>query len=97
MNKPIQDFKHKGVSVAVWNAKNGGYSFSIQKRYKDKQSGEWKESRYYFKEEIDGLIELLKEASNYAHGRAEHAHEGIPSGQGKPGPKVTNEFDDIPW
>ena len=72
MNKPVKDFKNKGVSVAVWSAKNGGYSFSLQKRYKDKQSGEWKESRYYYKEELESLIELLKEAVNYASNRAEH-------------------------
>lgn len=80
MNKPIQDFKNKGVSVAVWNAKNGGYSFSIQKRYKDKQSGDWKESRYYYKEEMEGLIELLQEAVKYASGRAEHDVNHIASG-----------------
>jgi len=97
MNKPVQDFKTKGVSVAVWNAKNGGYSFSIQKRYKDKQSGEWKESRYYYKEEVEALIELLKEAANYAHGRQEHATEGIPSGQNKPTTMTQADYDDIPF
>lgn len=99
MNKPLQDFKNKGVSVAVWAAKNGGYSFSLQKRYKDKQSGEWKESRYYYKDEIEGLIELLKEAVKYASNRSEHESQG--SAQG-PGYNVTRELtkeelDDLPF
>lgn len=102
MNKPLQDFKHKGLSVAVWEARNGGYSFSVQKRYKDKQTGEWKESKYYYKEEVDALIDLLKQAASFASNRAEHQHEGIPSGQGKPGAPVQYELtqadlDDIPF
>lgn len=79
MNKPLQDFKNKGVSVAVWTNKQGGFSFSIGKRYKDKQTGEWKESRYYYKDEVEGLIELLKEAVTYAHNRAEHESQGSKS------------------
>lgn len=102
MNKPVQDFKHKGLSVAVWPTKNGGYSYSISKRYKDKQSGEWKETKSLFKDEAEALIDLLKQAIAYGGNREEHEHEGIPSGQGKPGPKVKyelteDELNDIPF
>ena len=100
MNKPLQDFKNKGVSVAVWPTKNGGYSYSIQKRYKDKQSGEWKETKSLFKEEAEALIELLQQALAYGGMRETHEHEGIPSGQGKPSAPVQyeltqEEIDDI--
>lgn len=102
MNKPVQDFKHKGLSVAVWPTRNGGYSYSISKRYKDKQSGEWKETKSLFKEEAEALIELLQQAISYGSNREEHEHEGIPSGQGKPGPKVKyelteEEIDNLPF
>ena len=102
MNKPVQDFKHKGLSVAVWPTKNGGYSYSIQKRYKDKVSGEWRETKSLFKEEAEALIDLLKQALAYGGTREEHEHEGIPSGQGKPGPKVQyelteEELNDLPF
>jgi len=99
MNKPIQDFKNKGVSVAVWNAKNGGYSFSIQKRYKDKQSGDWKESRYYYKEEMEGLIELLQEAVKYASNRSEHESQGSQNGLGQNVARelTQEELDDLPF
>ena len=99
MNRPVQDFKNKGVSVAVWNTKNGGYSYSVQKRYKDKQTGEWKESRYWYKDELENLIELLKQAMAYAGDRTEHESQGSKSG---PGYNVTRELtreelDDLPW
>lgn len=102
MNKPVQDFKHKGLSVAVWPTKNGGYSYSISKRYKDKQTGEWRETKSLFKDEAEALIDLLKQAIAYGGTREEHEHEGIPSGQGKPGPKVAyelteEEIEELPW
>lgn len=102
MNKPVQDFKNKGVSVAVWPTKNGGYSYSIQKRYKDKQTGEWKETKSLFKEEAEALIELLQQALAYGGTRETHEFEGIPSGQGKPAPNVKYELtdaevDDLPF
>ena len=102
MNKPVQDFKHKGLSVAVWPTRNGGYSYSISKRYKDKQSGEWRETKSLFKDEAEALIDLLKQAIAYGGTRDEHEHEGIPSGQGKSGPKVQyelseEELNDLPF
>lgn len=99
MNKPVMDYKNKGVSVAVWTAKNGGYSFSIQKRYKDKQSGEWKESKYYYKEEVESLIELLQEAVKYASNRSEHESQGSQSGPGYNVQRelTQEELDDLPW
>lgn len=102
MNKPVQDFKHKGLSVAVWPTRNGGYSYSISKRYKDKQTGEWRETKSLFKDEAEALIDLLKQAIAYGGTREEHEHEGIPSGQGKPGPKVQyelseEELNDLPF
>lgn len=94
MNKPVQDFKHKGLSVAVWPARNGGYSYSISKRYKDKQSGEWRETKSLFKEEAEALIDLLKQAIAYGSNRQADAEEGLASGQGKPGPKVQYELSE---
>jgi hypothetical protein len=99
MNKPVKDFKNKGVSVALWEARNGGYSYSVQKRYKDKTTGEWKESRYWYKDELENLIELLKQAMAYAGDRTEHESQGSKSG---PGHNVvreltTEELDDLPW
>lgn len=102
MNKPVKDFKEKGVSVAVWETRNGGYSISISKRYKDKVSGEWKESKYWFKEDLGNLIIMLQGALDFCGGAEAHKAEGVPSGQGKPGKPVAyeltdKEIDDLPW
>ena len=102
MGKPVKSFKEKGVEVALWETKNGGFSYSIGKRYKDKQTGEWKESKYLYKDEVEMLVRLLAEAIKYSSDSAEHAHEGLGSGQGKPGKDAVyelsqNDLDDIPF
>lgn len=102
MNKPVKDFKEKGVSVAVWETRNGGYSISISKRYKDKVSNEWKESKYWFKEDLGNLIIMLQGALDFCSSAEEHKTEGVPSGQGKPGKIATyelsqDEIDDLPF
>lgn len=96
---PVTSYKEKGLQVAVWENRTGGYSYTISKRYKDKQSGEWKDSKYLYKEDMEALTLLIQSALSYAHDRAEHQHEGIPSGQGKQGPSPVTEFDmdDIPF
>lgn len=101
MNKPVQDFKHRGLSVAIWPTKNGGYSYSISKRYKDKQSGEWKETKSLFKEEAEDLIDLLKQALAYGNTREEHeneAHVYTAPVQPKKGYELSEEdVDDLPF
>ncbi len=94
MNKPVQNFRDKGIDVAVWNAKNGGYSFTIRKTYKNKQSGEYVETKYLYKEECEKLIELLQEAVKYASNRAEHNEEHIASG-GLSSKKSAAKHEDI--
>jgi transposase len=63
--KPIHTIKEKGLSVAIWETRNGGYSFSISKRYKDKQSDEWKDSKYLFKNDVETLIIQLQAALEF--------------------------------
>jgi len=61
MAKPIQDYSVGGLSVAVW-AQEKGVSISMQKRYLDKDSDEWKESKFLFVSETAILIQLLQKA-----------------------------------
>jgi len=99
MNKPVQNFRDKGVDVAVWNAKNGGYSFTIRKTYKNKQSGEYVETKYLYKEECEKLIELLQEAVKYASNRSEHESQGSQNGLGQNVARelTQEELDDLPF
>jgi hypothetical protein len=99
MNKPVQSFRDKGVDVAIWETRNGGISMTIRKSYKDKTTGDYKESKYLFKEDAERLIELLKQAVNYAHNRAEHNTEHMASGgfNGQPKKQADIDMDDIPF
>lgn len=94
MNKPVQNFRDRGLDVAVWPTKNGGYSFTVRKTYKNKESGQYVETKYMYKEECEKLIELLQEAVKYASNRAAHDEEHIASG-GYSGLKSTAKHEDI--
>lgn len=63
--KPIHTIKDRGLSVAIWETRNGGFSFSISKRYKDKQSDEWRDSKYLFKNDVETLIIQLQAALEF--------------------------------
>lgn len=62
MAKPIVSLKSRGIEVAVWEGRNGDKTYSIQKRYRDKKTDEWKESKYLFAEEAQELVKLLQQA-----------------------------------
>jgi hypothetical protein len=94
MNKPVQNFRDKGLDVAVWENRNGGYSFTFRKTYKNKQSGEYVETKYIYKEEAEKLIELLQQAISYASNRAAHNEEHVASG-GFSGQKSAAKHEDI--
>ena len=89
--KPVHTIKDKGLSVAVWETRNGGHSFSVSKRYKDKQSGEWKDSKYLFKDDLESLIVMLQTAINYSSNKEAHEEAGIASGQ------KAIDIDDLPF
>ena len=80
MSAPVTVIKEKGLQIAVWEAKNGGYSFSISKRYKDKATDQWKDSKYFYKEDLEKLGAMIEAALGYATDRAEHQNAAIESG-----------------
>lgn len=67
MNKPIQAAREKGIDVAMWQTKNGGYSFTFRKSYKDKATNTYKEAKQYFPEELEILKRLIEEAIGWTH------------------------------
>ena len=67
MPKPAHKLWKNGVDVAIWENRTG-YSLTVQKRYKDKQTGEYKVSTSYYDRDVDALIELLKEARAWMSG-----------------------------
>ena len=55
MSKPIKSYSEKGVQLAVWEKERDGkinISYSIKKAFKDKNTGSWKESNVFFREDL---------------------------------------------
>ena len=67
MPKPAKKLWENGVDVAIWENRTG-YSLTVQKRYKDKQTGEYKVSSSYYDRDVDVLIKLLQEARAWMSG-----------------------------
>jgi hypothetical protein len=103
MNKPVQNFRDKGLDVAVWENRNGGYSFTFRKTYKNKETQQYVETKYLYKEEVEKLVELLQEAVKYASNRAAHNEEHIASGGFNKQKKAANDdqldidIDNLPF
>jgi hypothetical protein len=101
MNKPMQSFRDRGLDVSVWETKKGGFSFTLRKTYKNKETNQYVETKYFFKEEVEKLIELLQEAVKYASNRAEHDVNHIASGGYNKAPTAAKveeiDLDDIPF
>lgn len=87
MAKPIKNWREKGIDVSAWALERGGYSFKISKRFKSKD-GEWKESAYWFKNELLKLQEFLAEAIAWG-GSEDEARELV-----KPPAAVKDSIDD---
>lgn len=72
MARPISQYRDKGISIAKWSGREpGSFYFSIQKTYKDKVSGEYKETKTYFENDLSTLKRLIQQALS----EIEHAPE----------------------
>ncbi len=70
--QPIKEFRVAGISVAVWcnEAEQDGrvirrYSVRLKKRYRDRQTGEWKDSDYLFADDLPRARLVLDKAYEY--------------------------------
>jgi hypothetical protein len=71
-NKPIHKLWTKGISVAAWEGRYG-LTFTVSKQYKDKETGEYKDSKSYFESDIEILRNMLTEMIDYAKSRSSGA------------------------
>jgi hypothetical protein len=67
---PIYKERTNNLEVSVWkNEENGFHSVSIQKSFKNKQSGEWEQRRMSISSrDMTSLSELLDKAKSYLQG-----------------------------
>lgn len=66
--KPLKTWKtglSTGLQVAAWENQSG-VSFTISKRYKDKDTGEWKESKSFYPSDLAALAHLAPAAIQFA-------------------------------
>jgi hypothetical protein len=71
-NKPVQEFQAGTMKAAIWEREQerDGRTFTthnitLQKRYFDRQSGEWREGSSYFPEDLPKLRLLVDKAFEY--------------------------------
>jgi len=102
--KPVKMYKDGGVQITMWPANNGGYTYQISKRYKDKNTEEWKDSKYLYKSDLEKLVVLLQEAINSESERVNYDAERVTSGQPATTPPgkfkyelAEEDVDDIPF
>jgi hypothetical protein len=102
-NKPLTEFKSaiSGVKLTGWEG-DRGLSWNLSKRYKDKESGEWKESKYLTDWDLDAIASLVAQAKEFNAERRRATREAA-TGTDTP-PPSTREImkynvadDDIPF
>ena len=92
-NQPIDKWQMNGIQIAAWKG-DKGISYSIQKRFKDATSGEWKETKYFYPSDLATLAALapIAIAASLKRGEAPAAQPVT-----KPAPKdIPFDDDDLP-
>ena len=75
--QPVKEFRAGGVSAAIWKNETADgdrtlvqHSVRIQKRFREKASGEWKNSDYFFPNDLPKLVLVAQQAWEYISLRA---------------------------
>ncbi|MFA7281373.1 MAG: hypothetical protein WC100_14915 [Sterolibacterium sp.] len=68
-DRPVKEFRSRNLKVAIWEnqSEQDGqtvvqHSMTFQKRYRERQSGEWKDSGTLFADDALVLAQLLERA-----------------------------------
>lgn len=68
MGTRIGAWKTKNCQLTVWQNPEG-ISFQFGKHYKDKKTGEWKESKKLYADELPHVIEMFRSAVQWSQNR----------------------------
>lgn len=92
MPKPVQAWRNRGIDFAAWENRNGGYNYTFRKMYKDKTSGEYKETKYLYSEDLDAISDLLTQIKAWRDDKAGRvAHEDARTGHAADMMEVVNK------
>lgn len=100
--KPVKVFKTGlsiGLQIAAWES-NNGVSFTIQKRYKDKDTGEYKESKGFFASDLAALAQLAPAAIQFAddlYEQGKQSERKADTRRGEQPVKPSPNDDEIPF
>lgn len=93
-----------GVTLFCNISDNGGISFRVKKSYKDKDSGEYKDTEYLYDTDLAALAQLIPQAIAWAdleRIKISQAKKGVVNHEAVSSPVVTStksqEDDDIPF
>lgn len=82
-NKPIAKFSSGGLNVAVWentietaNGPQPVERVTLERRYKDEKSGEWKSTNSYRMNELPKAILVLQKAYEFLACKRRSGDEG---------------------
>lgn len=96
MPSPTFKSQKRGVSVVVWGTSRP--SISIRKTYKDKKTGEYKESKSWYPSELQDLVNCVQEVQTWIEnnkppepGTVQHEVLGVTVAVKQ------DTDDDIPW
>lgn len=98
MAKPLQAWRQGKLDIAAWKNDAGQISFTFRKTYKDKTSGEFKETKYLWPSDLDDLTKLFSEVNGWWKAREQHNTEHQAFG-GIDDTQLTKEMevDDLPF
>jgi hypothetical protein len=96
MARPIYEAKKKGISVAVWGSVDRP-SISIKKRYKDAKTKEYKDTTYYYEDNLAELVSLITEVEEWLRGQRAIGTIQNVEVLGTTIAIKTNADDDVPW
>lgn len=70
--QPVKEFRSKTITAAVWRNEHeeqgtvvSRYSVRIRKRWHDRRTGEWKDTDYYFADDLPRLCLVAEKAFEY--------------------------------
>lgn len=103
MNKPLVEFKSQisGVKLTGWQGERG-ISWNLSKRYKDKETGEWKESKYLNDWDLSAIASLAAQAAEFNAERRRASKGEVATEESPPAPtflvkKYDVADDEIPF
>ena len=94
MSKPLAVVRRGGISFTAWPGKNG-WTWTLRKQYKSQDTGQYIESKTFFPNECDKVVEGVQELVNTMKGKVAEEKpmriDPLPQGD------VFDDGDDIPF